>query len=142
MIKYPKTFQRLEYARFTWRIASVLEVLLWVCFAIAEVIVALNAVQAFRSNDCAKSTSSGVFDACSSGGVAKSVTVALAIAGLLIVTLLGMAVILLVRFAVMKASAATIEIAAENGVTLDADEEENAQLANTAVPVGRTEISL
>jgi hypothetical protein len=53
-----------------------------------------------------------------------------------------MAVIPLVRFAVMKASAATIEIAAENGVTLDADEEENAQLANTAVPVGRTEISL
>ena len=110
MTKFPEKYPRLEYARFTWRLASVYEVLLWVSFGLLEIGSLFILGQALLTKDC---VGQGADRICTeySGRIPSIVFGATSV----VVTAIVMGgLILIARFASMKASDATIDVMSED----------------------------
>gem|GEM_PF-6116841 len=110
MPKFPEKYQRLEYARFTWRLASVYEVLLWVSFALLEIGSLFILEQALLTKDC---VGQGANRVCTeyAGRVPSIVFGATSV----VVTAIVMGgLILIARFASIKAADATMRAMSED----------------------------
>jgi len=111
MPKFPEKYQRLEYARFTWRLASAYEVLLWACFALLEIAGLFRLGRALFVKDCPKNF--GMIRYCTSASdrVPEILLCAISIVG--VAVFMG-GLLLIARFASMKASDATIDVMSED----------------------------
>ena len=135
MIKYPQKYDRLEYARFTWRIAAAVEVMIWSALALVEIGALVNVARSFTATECRPSIGTAALDECARA-TDRSTSIILSLMVVLIVAAIGAIAILVARLAVMKTSAAIAEIAAANGITIDDDDNSEDISEDSAEMVG------
>jgi hypothetical protein len=114
MTKFPEKYQRLEYARFTWRLASAYEGLLWASFLLLEVAGLLRLGHALFAKDCTTiGTTIGTTKYCS-GSSDRVPEILLSAVSIVSVAVVMGGLVLIARFASMKATDATIDVMSED----------------------------